>query len=248
MITISAIIIAKNNEDMLPGCLDSLSFCDEIIVVDGGSSDRTVSIAQKRGTSLVISKTDNFAEQRNIGLQKAQGMWVLYVDTDERVSEKLRTEIEKIMKQTTGPSAYLITRKNYYFGNNPWPKTEQLERLFRKGSLEKWVGELHESPIIHGKTGKIEGFLIHYSHRDLTSMVTKTNQWSTIEAKLRYENNHPRMVWWRFLRVMVTSFSNSYFSQDGWKAGTVGILESTYQAFSIFITYAKLWELQHRKK
>jgi hypothetical protein len=79
-------------------------------------------------------------------------------------------------------------------------------------------------------------------------MVEKTNKWSVIEARLRFDAGHPPVVWWRFPRVMLQAFSNSYITQGGWKAGAVGLMESMFQAFSIFITYAKLWELQQDKK
>ena len=85
---------------------------------------------------------------------------------------------------------------------------------------------------------------MHYTHRDLESMVNKTAAWSSIEAAQRYKQNHPKISWWRFPRVMLTAFFNSYIIQGGYKAKTVGIIESVYQAFSIFITYAKLWEMQ----
>ena len=78
-------------------------------------------------------------------------------------------------------------------------------------------------------------------------MVAKTNLWSEIESALRLKNSHPPMTWWRFFRVMVSAFYDSYFRQAGYKLGTVGLIESIYQAFSIFITYAKLWEKQNKK-
>lgn len=79
-------------------------------------------------------------------------------------------------------------------------------------------------------------------------MVEKTNKWSDTEALLRFNSNHPKMTWWRFPRVMLTAFFNSYIRQGGWKAGAVGLIESVYQSFSMFITYAKLWELQNLNK
>jgi hypothetical protein len=78
-------------------------------------------------------------------------------------------------------------------------------------------------------------------------MVTKTNEWSLEEAKLRFDAGHPPVVGWRLIRVMITGFWRSFISQGGWKAGTVGWIESIYQGFSMFITYAKLWELQQKK-
>lgn len=250
MINISAIVIVKNGQDLMGDCLDSLSFCDEIIVVDGGSEDKTLEIAEKKGVKIFKHKMRDFSESRNFGLEKAEGKWVLYVDVDERITPRLAANIkQKIVTDVNSEiSAYKILRKNYYLGENPWPYVEKLERLFKKDKLKSWQGKLHESPIVEGKTGELEGFLLHYTHRDLTSMVNKTLEWSKTEARLRFDSNHPKMTWWRFPRVMITAFLNSYIKQRGYKAGTVGIIESIYQAFSAFITYARLWEMQNKIK
>jgi hypothetical protein len=115
--------------------------------------------------------------------------------------------------------------------------------------LKGWKGKLHESPIVDGEIGKInEGFILHFTHRDLESMLSKTIEWSTQEALLRYNSGHPQMTWWRFPRVMLTTFFDSYIRQGGYKAGATGIVESMYQSFSMFVTYAKLWELQNQAK
>ena len=79
-------------------------------------------------------------------------------------------------------------------------------------------------------------------------MISKTIEWSQIEAELRFNANHPKITWWRFPRVMLSAFFDSYIKQGGWRVGTAGIIESIYQAFSIFITYAKLWEKQLKMK
>jgi hypothetical protein len=118
----------------------------------------------------------------------------------------------------------------------------------QKSHLKGWYGQLHETPIIKGSIGELPGYLLHYTHQSLSEMLAKTIEWSTIEAKLRYEANHPRMTWWRFPLVMSRAFFSSYIAQDGWRAGTVGLIESIYQAFSMFITYAKLWEMQEKRK
>lgn len=250
MKNISAVVIAKNEENMIADCLDGLSFCDEIIVIDAGSDDRTVEIAKKMGAKVFTLKTSDFSELRNSGFQKAKGNWILYVDADERVSEELASNIEHqaLNIDNKNVSAYKIKRKNFYLGNNEWPYIEKLERLFKKDKLEGWIGQLHESPVIGGNIGELNGYLFHYTHRDLTSMLKKTIEWSEIEAELRYRKGHPKMAWWRFPRVMSTAFFNYYFRQAGWRVGTIGLIESIYQSFSIFITYARLWEIQQRKK
>ena len=247
---ISAVIIVKNGQDLIGDCLDSLDFCDEIIVVDGGSNDKTVEIAEKKKAKVFIHEMQDFAESRNFGLDKAEGSWILYVDADERVTPDLAANIKRkiVTDMNSGISAYKILRKNYYLGDNPWPYIEKLERLFKKDKLKGWHGKLHESPVVEGKVGELDGFLLHYTHRDLTSMVNKTLEWSKTEAELRFQSNHPKMTWWRFPRVMITAFLNSYIKQGGYKVGTVGLIESVYQSFSMFITYARLWEMQHESK
>lgn len=246
MENISAIIISKNAEEMIADCLQSVSFCDEIIVVDGGSVDKTNEIAKKFGVKIVKGTSSSFAEQRNIGLRAAKGEWVFYVDADERVSKELKSRITIHELRDQKFTAYKIKRKNFYFGNHEWPYVESLERLFRRDKLKGWQGELHESPVIDGEVGELDGFLLHYTHRDLTSMLEKTILWSEVEAILRFDAHHPKMTWWRFPRVMLTAFYDSYVRQQGWKAGTAGLVESIYQAFSMFITYARLWEMQNQ--
>jgi glycosyltransferase involved in cell wall biosynthesis len=245
---LTAIVIVKNGEDLISDCLDSLAFADEIVVVDCGSEDHTKELAEKFKAKVYECKFDDFSKIRNFGLEKAEGEWVLYVDVDERVSKELADNIKKVVNNPDNLiSAYRILRQNFYLGNNPWPYIEKLERLFNKEKLKRWEGELHESPIVEGKIENLNGLLLHYTHRDLSSMVKKTIEWSQIEAELRFKANHPKMTWWRFPRVMLTAFFNSYIKQKGYKAGTAGIIESIYQSFSMFITYARLWEMQRKR-
>lgn len=276
MIKLSVIILAKNAENLIVDCIESVRFADEILVIDDNSEDRTAEIAKKLGAKVIEESTKSFAEKRNVGLKHATGEWILYIDTDERVSGELSGSIKNVIlgseatpeskkerswsvprfsrKQAPfGPLqddscvAYKIQRQNFYLGNHPWPKIEQLERLFKKSALKGWYGELHESPKVDGKVGLLDGFLLHYTHRDLSSMLEKTIEWSDKEARLRFDTHHPQMTWWRFPRVMLTAFWDSYIKQQGYKAGTMGVIESVYQAFSMFVTYAKLWEMQQER-
>lgn len=247
---ITAIIIAKDEEERIVDCLESVAFCDERIVVDGGSTDRTAEIAERMGAKVIVFPSNDFSDMRNAGLKKATEDWILYIDADERVSLELKDAVEYL---TIGSgrgnklNGYFVKRKNFYLGNHEWPYIEQLERLFKRKALKGWKGKLHESPIIEGLLGTLDGFLFHYTHRNITEMFAKTIAWSKIEAELRYNDGHPKMAWWRFPRVMLTAFLDSYIRQKGWKAGTVGLVESMYQAFSSFVTYARLWELQNKK-
>lgn len=248
MISISGIVITQNVENIIADCLDSLSFCDEIIVVDNKSEDRTKDVAKKMGAKVSEYAQEDFSKLRNFGLKIALGEWILYVDADERVTPELASSIKHqvLSIENNNFSAFRIKRKNFYFGNHEWPYIEHLERLIRKDKLEGWYGKLHESPRIKGEVGDLDGYLLHYTHRNLSSMLEKTIEWSKIEADLRYKSGHPKMTWWRFPRVMLTAFFDSYVRQGGWKTGTAGLIESMYQSFSIFVTYARLWEMQEK--
>ena len=256
---LSIIIIAKNAQDQIKEAIESVTFADEIIVIDSGSTDKTVAVAKKLGATVYNFASNDFSQMRTFGLSKASSAWIYYLDTDERVTPELASNISKAcllysqnVKNQVGKdnqfTVFKVKRKNFYLGNNEWPQIEKLERLFRKDALTGWYGELHESPSYAGEAGELEGFWLHYTHRDIGSMLDKTIRWSEIEAKLRLKTGHPQMSWWRFFRVMITCFFDYYVLQGGWKVGTVGLIESIYQSFSIFITYARLWELQQKEK
>ncbi|MBI3576784.1 glycosyltransferase family 2 protein [Candidatus Gottesmanbacteria bacterium] len=241
---ISAIILAKNEAARIGKCLESVSWADERIVIDNGSTDDTAKIAKRLGARVINSSEKSFAERRNLGLKESKGDWVLYVDADEIVTPELAKEIQTLKQPAAG---YFIRRKNFYLGHL-WPFTENILRLFKKSALKNWYGDLHESPNVEGQIGQLKNPLLHYTHRTLEEMVTKTNEWSETEAILRLASGHPPVVAWRLFRVMTTAFFDSYIKQSGWRAGTVGLIESIYQAFSMFLTYAKLWELQNKKQ
>lgn len=268
---LSVIIIAKNEEKIITDCLKSVSWADEIVVVDDCSQDKTMEIAKENGAKVYVHKMEDFARQREFGLKKAKGEWILYLDADERATKELKSEILALLKaqdsrhkisslssevgfnSSDGGTAenivaYKIPRKNFYFGRYEWPTVEKIERLFLKKALKGWKGPIHESPIIKGEVGELKNYLLHYTHQDLSSMVKKTNEWSEIEAQMLYKAGHPKMTWWRFLRVMMTKFWQSYISQGGWKIGTPGLIESIYQGYSYFIVYTKLWEKQNENR
>jgi glycosyltransferase involved in cell wall biosynthesis len=250
MSKLSVIILTKNAEDLIADCIDSISFVDEVLVIDDLSNDRTVDIAKLKNAKVISHSFSGFAERRNFGLKKAKSEWIFYIDADERVSKELEASIKDLLSSGNhaGFSAYKVKRKNFYLGNNEWPVTEKMERIFKKKALIEWIGDLHETPKYEGEIAELEGFLLHYTHRDLTSMLQKTIAWSNIEAKLRYDAAHPKMTWWRFPRVMGKAFFDSYVKQKGYTIGIAGLVESLFQTFSMFVTYARLWEMQQQKE
>ena len=248
---LSVIIIARNEEQMIRDCLESVKWADEIILVDSGSTDKTVDIAKEYGAKIINLPSEKleFAKWRNAGLKEAKGIWVFYLDADERVTPELHKEIkESINKHLT---AYKIPRRNFYLGKEmhyggAWP--DYVKRLFLKEKLKRWVGELHEDPVFEGEMGKLKNPIVHIAHRDLSSMVEKTREWSKIEAELLYKSGHPPVTWWRILRIMLDEFWLRGVKLQGWRDGTVGWIEIIFQMFSRFVTYGRLWELQQKRK
>lgn len=244
-INLTAIVIAKNEEKNIKDCINSILFTDEIVIIDSESTDETVELAKKCSDKVKVftHKFKDFSTLRNFAQTKASGKWILFIDADERVSDELQTNILTAIEKSEF-YAFKLQRRNFYFGNYEWPTIEKLERLFLKEKLKGWYGLLHESPKFDGELGELDGLLDHYTHRNLAQMVKKTNKWSEIEAELLFSANHPKMVYWRFLRILLTKFWDSFVKQRGYELGTVGFIESMYQAFSYFIVYAKLWEKQ----
>lgn len=239
---LSAIVISRDEEEYIKGCLGSLDFAGEVIVVDTGSRDQTIKTAKDLGAKVIKADPQaSFADWRNLGLSHAQGEWVFYLDVDERVGRKLRDEIvETITKAKV--NGYFVPRRNIFLGQEM--RVDKVERLFKRQALKKWRGELSEHPVYLGKTGELNNSLIHLSHRDLSSMLKKTISWSQIEAKLLDQAGHPRMTWWRFPRLILGEGWRRLIKEGYWRFGIAGLIEAVFQTLSVFITYLRLWEIQ----
>ena len=244
---ISAIVVAKNEEEKIGECLDSVSWVDEILVVDSGSIDKTPDIARKKGAEVIRVLKGGFSDWRNEGAKKAKGDWLLYVDADERVTPLLRKEIRRAVSNPKGKKLFAIPRKNVILGKEMrhggwWP--DYVKRLMKKKFFKAWKGELHENPVVEGELGHLKNPLIHIKHDNLEEMVEKTNKWSEIEAKLMYQAKHPKMNAIRFISAMGREFWLRMVCHRAFLDGVKGIIYAIYQVYSKFISYAKLWEIQ----
>ena len=125
---------------------------------------------------------------------------------------------------------------------------DYVKRLFLKSVFKGYHGILHEEPIITGTLGYLKCDLLHFTHRDLFSMVQKTLAWTDMEAKALYDSKHPKIVWWRIIRMMITKLWQRLILEKMWQDGTIGWISSIYESFDTFIIYARLWELQQNDK
>ncbi len=248
--TLSVVIITKNEQDMLPGCLKSISWANEIIVIDCGSTDKTVSLAKKTTQKVFTHDWQGFASQKNFGIHKATSDWVLILDADERVSPSLRKEIQQLLKNdsTNLFAAYNIPFRNFFLGkemkHGGWQGETHI-RLFQKGKALYHEQEIHEFLDIQGDTGHLTHEILHFSHRDISSNLLKTRQYAIIQAAYEYQRGMPKVTQWSLFRGIIEHFWLRYVTLKGYKDGMEGFVEATYQAFSqIFVIQSMLWEHQ----
>lgn len=246
---LSAVIIIKNEASRIQACLASLKWVDEIIVVDNGSTDNTLQIVKNYTEKIFKTNLEDFAEIRNLGMEKALGEWVLFVDSDERVTESLRVEIE-VLITLSDCSAYAISRKNIIFGKEVnygpfWP--DWVIRLLKKDQFEGWIGKVHEYPKFKGSLGYTKNSLIHLTHRNIDQIVLKSLEWSKIDAKLRLDANHPKMSGLRFLRIFISEVFTQGIVRKGFFNGAIGTMDSLLQVFSMVMSYIRLWQMQKSK-
>lgn len=250
MTEISAVVFTgyKEEEEFLDVFLKNISFCDEIIVIEDSISKEAIEIVKKYTKKIYHEGSKDFSLRHNLGKEKASCDWILYIDADERVSTKLQEEIKNVVNNPNA-DAYQLRRVNYFLGKevrfgDRFP--DFVTRLFKKDKLIGWEGKIHESSKVNGTIGKLNEPLYHFTHRDIFSMVKKTIIFSEYEAELRIMANHPKIVWWRLVRVFLTEFYNRIIKMQGWRQGTEGWIDGIFQAFSLFVVYARLWEKQRK--
>lgn len=245
---VTAVIIARNEEDMIANCLETLRWADQTLVVDTGSRDRTKDIAKKFGATVIDATGHNFAQWRNEAAKKVETPWIFYVDADERVTPSLAKAIAGRVVRTDY-DAYTIPRNNIHYGKwmqyGGWDN-DQLLRLFRKDKLKSWSGQVHETAQILGRIGQIDEPLVHLTHRNLYGGLRKSIDWTAIEAELLFEANHPRVSPWRLIKVVLFDFINRLLFKRAWKDGQEGLVEAMIQSMNRFLVYTRLWEMQQQ--
>lgn len=245
--TVSAIVIARNEAEMISNCLDTLTWCDEVVVIDNQSIDHTAEIAERWGARILKGSGD-FATLRNLGLQKCKADWLLYIDADERVIPTLAKEIRTVIVDTTH-NAFRLSRSNVLYGHllthGGW-QNDKVVRLFRRESLVKWEGEVHEHAVSEGTTGELKTQLLHLTHRSIVDGLHKSSQWTPVEAKLLYEAGIPKVKATTIIRKGVMEVWRRIVKQKGYQDGVVGWVEALVQGINRMLVYMQVWELQQK--
>lgn len=245
---ISAVILTKNEEKVIGDCIKSLTWCDEILVIDDSSTDNTTTIAKKLEAQVLHHPMKNFAAQRNHALQQAKGEWVLFVDADEIVPEALRKEIQKILANNTNVNGYLMKRQDILWGKAlKHGETGQIQllRLGRK-NVGTWQGYVHETWHIKGKTAELSNPLMHYPHQSISEFLSKINRYSDIRAQELFEQGERTSA---FLIIVYpkAKFAYNYFVRLGFLDGIPGIIHALMMSMHSFLVRGKLWLLWQKK-
>jgi (heptosyl)LPS beta-1,4-glucosyltransferase len=254
---ISAVISAFNEEKNLERCLKSLSFADEIVVVDNSSWDKTAEIAKKYTDKVFTQKNNPGAIdlQKNFGFEKATSDWVLSIDADEEISKELAEEIKKVLE--TKPSmlsqinGFWIPRKNFMFGkwikeNTGWYPDYQL-RLFRKGQGRYESKAVHKDLFVEGETEKLKEHIIHHNYDSIEQYVKKILNYAPNEAE-EYLRNGYKFSYFDVIRFPLNDFMSWFFARKGYKDGFHGLVLALMQAFYHFLVFAFIWEKQGFKE
>lgn len=244
---ISAVIIALNEEDRIEDALKScLEVADEILLVDSYSTDKTVEIAKKYGAVIFKKKFEDYGSQKNFAMQKAKNEWVLNIDADERVSERLKEEILKLKKKSEiHADGFFINRKNFYFGrwikHSGWYPDRKL-RLFKK-KKSRWQGRIHERLLLEGETSTLAGDILHYTYRDMSDHVLRLNRYSRMQAEDIVKKGK-KLLYLRTLLLPPVTFLRFYIWKAGFLDGFPGLAIALISSWATAMKYMKAIEIK----
>jgi glycosyltransferase involved in cell wall biosynthesis len=245
---LSVIVLTHNNELIINNVLEHLSWCNELVVVDDQSTDKTLEIVKKYTKNIYIHPLhSDFAGQRNFALSKATGDWILYVDSDEVISNELKEEIVKVTNDLNNQMAgYLLKRTDYFFGQKlKYGETSHVKllRLARKDS-GRWNRSVHEEWNVTGNIGELETPIKHYPHPTITEFLDDINRYSTLNAEYFYSQGI-RSNLFQIVLYPVAKLLLNYMFRLGFLDGTAGAVMAIMMCFHSFLTRSKLYFLSH---
>jgi glycosyltransferase involved in cell wall biosynthesis len=243
---ISAVVLTKNEEDQIDKCLETLSFCNEILVVDDDSNDKTVEIALKRGAIVIKHPLRmDFAAQNNFAIEKVKHDWVLFVDADERITSELKDEILKRLSDRSNYGSFIFKRIDYMW--QKWIKYGEVGsfrsiRLIKKGN-GKWVRRVHQYYKTTDNVGQLDNPILHFPHPSLHEFVESINRWSSWHAIANKEEGK-RSTPAKILIYPPAHFVDNFILKLGFLDGMRGLVYSLVMTAHSFLSWSKLWMLQ----
>ena len=245
-VPISIAIITKNEEDRIKACMESLSFADEIVVVDSGSVDDTVHIAQSAGCRVITEKWRGYAGQKQFAVDQCRNDWVFILDADERIPQETSNILSEMpLNETQSITAYSFLRKNYFHDRwirhcGWWP--DRIVRLVNRKQGKFSSRLVHERWIPHGTIKDLDLAIDHHSFRDYSDLINKMQTYSTLSAREMFAQKK-HAGWWTPITHGLWMFLRTYIFEMGFLAGFNGFMISTLNAGGSFMKYAKLKEL-----
>jgi glycosyltransferase involved in cell wall biosynthesis len=253
-VPVSAYLITFNNARTLEKALESLSWVDEIVVVDSFSTDATPEIARKYANRFEQRKWPGFRDQYQYASTRCTHDWVLFLDADEEVSQELATEIQEELARNAARSApdrvagYNGHRRTWYLGrwilHGGWVPDFEIRVYDRRQGA--WKGDLHAKVHVDGPVRDLHGFLYHYTYADVSEQLQTIDRYSTTAAEDMLRNGK-RFSFFHMLGNPAFRFVRDYVLKRGFLDGFPGLVVALNTAFYVLAKYAKLWELQHVK-
>lgn len=247
--SLSVIVITKNEAEAIRDCLSSVEWADEIIIVDSGSSDATVEICREFTDRIVTREWPGFGAQKNYALSLATGDWVFSIDADERVTPEVRAEIEAALREPGEYRAFRVPRLSSFCGrfmqHGGW-RPDYVTRLFRRDCARFSDDLVHERLIVDGETGTLARALIHLSYTDLEEVLDKLDRYSTAGAEMLARRNESSSL----LRAIVHggwAFLRTYLLRAGFLDGREGFMLAVANAETTYYRYLKLMLLSARR-
>jgi glycosyltransferase involved in cell wall biosynthesis len=243
---VSVCIITKDEEENLPDCLSSVSWADEIVVVDSRSKDRTREIASAAGARVVERDFPGHVEQKNFAVEQARNDWVLCIDADERLSPELAGSVRRALEEPGDRAGYECARLTFHSGtpirHGGWYPDRKL-RLFDRRRA-RWGGRNpHDRVEADGPVGRLEGDLLHHSYRSISDHLRQIDFFTAIAAKEKRARGERASAWKLVLRP-AWKFVRMYLLKAGFLDGTAGFVVAVTGAYYVFLKYARLRELE----
>ena len=249
--SVSAIVVCYNEEQRIEACLESLRWCDEIVVVDSFSTDRTPEICRRYTERFMQRQWAGYRDQKAFAHSQATKDWVLLVDSDERVTPALRQEIlDALVHDNAAYAGYSLPRLVRYLHRWWWRGgwyPDYDVRLFRRERATWGGNDPHEKILVDGKVRRLKHHLEHYTYRNIDDHVERINRFTSISSReLKKAGGH-----WRLSDALLrppVRFFRSYIIKRGFLEGFAGFYVAVTAAVYVFLKYAKLWELETEEK